>query len=728
MPVVSIPMTQSGRGINMKTVNDEEINDVMSMGLHQASEFEITDADKFINLILDSSYKDPLTATAREICQNASEVDPNFSVHLPTELEPWFSCIDNGTGLSKPDLIRYASGLGASTKDRDNTQVGGFGIGMKVPFTMADQYNIISRYDGIKYTFTAYKDEYGKAQFVEMTAPVETDEPNGLDIKVPVRTFDIREFNNKFIKTLRYFDPKPNTNIEVEWDTPEYIMTGVGWGIRKKPKDSYREKSRIIMGNLWYPVDTSEIREEYNDIYAAALENGLDIRLPIGSIDLPLSREDIQYTPRTIKVIRDKVDKIVNEIRVTAQDVVSQSPDIWTATQFHHDNDILRKLKMSLRYQGKELQSSIEHHLPDGTGSFYTVDPFRFIRYKTLSLTDHRVPRRIQDKVRVPYQASVQWFVVDEKAKRKPSRLLSYMKDTFGENREDMPYAYVLVYPEGEKVKAEAWIKSIYKDADIIDFDAEVPDWAPLVRASVPKSQRRKLARVKIMVKRSGHLWGRADSWWKDGPSDFDVDENTGIWVATKSNEVHFDEGSFKYYSNNDFYHAVDRMKRYGLIPEDTPIYGCPANVKNKLKDHPNYLSLEEALALSKEIIRASVNPSLQSKLITARRVVDFLKQEDVPLDIDVKTGYYKQCSDYIDLLNRNKENMNLVDYLLSDTKSYRVDQRVEKIDTIIRDNFKADYPLLLRPTSYHRAEDFATDIAEYIKMKSHIIEQGVKL
>jgi len=711
----------------MKTVNDEQINDVLSMGLHQASEFEITDADKFINLILDNSYKDPLTATSREICQNASEVDPDFYVHLPTELEPWFSCIDNGPGLSKPDLIRYASGLGASTKDKDNTSVGGFGIGMKVPFTMADQYNIISRYDGIKYNFTAYKDEYGKAQFVEMTAPVETDEPNGLEVKVPVRSIDIREFINKFTNALRYFDPKPETNVEVEWGEPEYIMEGVGWAIRKKGKRSYGEKSRVIMGNLWYPIDSSEIREDYGDIYATALDARLDITLPIGSIDLPLSREDIQYTPRTLKVIREKVDEIVEEIRTTAQDVVNQCPDVWTAMRFNQENDIIRRLKLTLRYDNTELQSHVERYLPATTGDLYTVDPYRFIRYKTLSLTDNRVLRRIQDKVKVPYQDNVQWFLVSDNAKRKPSRLLSYMKDTYGDNRDDMPYAYLVFYPEGGKAKALTWINGIHKAAKVTDFDAEVPDLAPLMRATVPKAQRKKLARVKIMVK--GYGWSTPDAqYWRDGPDDFDVDENTGIWVATKANRVEFDTYPFSCYGNDRVWELVRRMKQFGMIPEDTPIYGCPANVKNKLKDHPNYLSLEEALTLSKEIVRSSVNPSLQSKLITARRVVNFLKEEDVPLDIDVKEGYYKQCSDYIDLLNRNKENMNLVDYLLSDTKSTKMEQRVEKIDTIIKENFKADYPLLLRPTSYHRAEDFATDIAEYIKMKAHIIEQGVKL
>lgn len=710
-------MTQSGRGIRMKTVNDEQINDVLSMGLHQASEFNITDADKFINLILDNSYKDPLTATSREICQNASEVDPNFYVHLPTALEPWFSCIDNGPGLSKPDLIRYASGLGASTKDKDNTAVGGFGIGMKVPFTMADQYNIISRYDGIKYNFTAYKDEYGKAQFVEMTAPVETDEPNGLEVKVPVRSVHIREFITKFTNALRYFDPKPKTNVEVEWDEPEYIMEGVGWAICKKSERYYStwgERSRVIMGNLWYPIDSFEIKEDYNDIYQTTLGSRIDITLPIGSIDLPLSREDIQYTPRTLKVIRAKVDEIVKEIRTTAQDVVNQCPSIWTAMRFHQENDIIRHLKLTLRYNGVELESHVEQLLPNDIGDFYSVDPYRFIRYKTLSLTDHRVMRRIQDKVKVPYQSNVHWFVVSEKAKRKPSRLLSYMKDKY---RESMPYAYLVFYPEGGKAQAVAWINGIHSSASITDFDAEVPDMAPVARVSVPKAQRKKLAKVKVMKRHYG--WqGISRDWWKDYPGDLELDNNTGIYVDLKANDPVMDEWGW---NNERVWSTVNRMKACGLIPQDTVIYGCPANVKNRLKDHPNYMSVKEADQMCRDIISKRATPSLKAKLATAQTVESFLTQEDIPLDIDVKQGYYKQCSDYIDLLNRNKEITSFIKYELVD---HRKDQLVSKIKDIIRDNFERDYPLL--QGNYRNTNCEHT--AEYIKMKSYIIEQGVKL
>ena len=124
---------------------------------------------------------------------------------------------------------------------------------------------------------------------------------------------------------------------------------------------------------------------------------------------------------------------------------------------------------------------------------------------------------------------------------------------------------------------------------------------------------------------------------------------------------------------------------------------------------------------MCRDIISKRATPSLKAKLATAQTVESFLTQEDIPLDIDVKQGYYKQCSDYIDLLNRNKEITSFIKYELVD---HRKDQLVSKIKDIIRDNFERDYPLL--QGNYRNTNCEHT--AEYIKMKSYIIEQGVKL
>jgi len=205
-------------------LNNETVRSVGLGGVLTTSEFNISDGSKLIEMILDNAYSDPYRATVREICQNASEVDPAFRIHLPTPFEPWFAVIDDGGGMSREDTIRHASGIGSSTKDGDNTKVGGFGIGMKVPFTVSDQYTVISRHGGMSRTFSAYKDDHNRARFT-MLSEVADDGPAGLEVRVPVRPENFRRIKDAVVSELRWFDPKPAANLISNMRTPTFSCT-----------------------------------------------------------------------------------------------------------------------------------------------------------------------------------------------------------------------------------------------------------------------------------------------------------------------------------------------------------------------------------------------------------------------------------------------------------------------------------------------------------------------
>jgi len=342
----------------MKVFNGK-VNDVDVANLLAQSEFTISDGSKLIEMILDNAYKDPITATVREICQNASEVDPNFSVHLPTDIEPWLAVVDNGTGLSHDDVIKYASGIGASTKDGDNTKVGGFGIGMKVPFTMSDQYLIISRFKGMVYTFSAYKDEDGKAQFIEMNHPAATDELNGLEVRVPVEAKDFTNVKEKLESALMYFNPKPTSNIDLHWVPVEYWNSVDGeWGMRSVNQ----ARSRVIMGNLWYEIDSSLVRESYGDHYAHILQKGIDLILPIGAIKLPLSREGILYNDQTVKILRDKLDNVKDVLTKDYEATIQATPNLWEAMKcYSESNQLINQIggDVNVTRNGLEVNTSV---------------------------------------------------------------------------------------------------------------------------------------------------------------------------------------------------------------------------------------------------------------------------------------------------------------------------------------------------------------------------------
>lgn len=292
-------------------INQEKTGDITIAGATgEATNFNVHDGSKLIEMILQAAYSDPLLAVVRELCQNASEVDPNFRIHIPTKLEPWFGVIDNGTGMSREDTIRHASGIGSSTKDTDNTSVGGFGIGMKVPFTVSDQYTIISRYNGTRYVFSAYKDDYNKPKFIPLSE-TPTEEHNGVEVRVPIRDVQTDTIIDKVTEALRYFNPKPQSNIPIDWTTePEPILSGENWYIYPD-----RRRASIIMGNLYYPV------RDWPD--------GIVVRAPIGSVSLPLSREEILYDNRTTTFLSKALDQVLSDVRQAVTDA--------TKTECHND-------------------------------------------------------------------------------------------------------------------------------------------------------------------------------------------------------------------------------------------------------------------------------------------------------------------------------------------------------------------------------------------------------
>jgi len=701
----------------MRVKPDEKINDVLSMGLQQAASFDIADPQKFISLILDNSYKDPITATVREICQNASEVDPNFTVHLPTDLEPWFAVIDNGTGLSRDDLVKYASGIGASTKDKDNTKVGGFGIGMKVPFTMSDQYTIIDRYEGVQYTFSAYKDEFGDAQFVELSTPVHTDEPNGLEIRVPVERFDFIKMKDKFVHALKYFNPKPETNVEVDWLEPEYITQGKDWGLRRKQSHEYSTESRIIMGNLWYPVDDEKIRDGYSDPVGKLLRSNLDITLPIGSIDLPISREDILYSPRTIKVIRQKCEDIIEEFKVSAQQQIDKLTTPWEAMDFANGNTLVQLSGVKLKWKGEEVNSLINVDFDDSM-NYYIASSYKFSR-KTLSLSDAYQTKHNKGKMRLSYTSnSTVWFIVHHKAVRKPSRLLEYVKNNYSNVD-----CRLIEYPDGKRQVALDWIKTnvgLGEDS-IIDFDQDVPD-IKVQHTYVPPSQRKKLAKVKVLNMEASRYGDTSKDYWNDYPGDLDLDANTGIYVNLKSNEPDF-ENEFRWVSNGTIQETIKVWKRYNLIPHDTVVYGCPANVKNKLKDHPNYISYEDASKLVDEMV--SEHKSSLVKYILAQQVDHVMTELKIPVDKGIKTGYYKVCLDKRDVFYGIKD-INKKDIINYAVNIVGVKDRRNRLsiygDTLTKKITK-EYPMLS-----DRSTPSYDNVGKYIKMVHYVNEKGIEL
>jgi len=129
-------------------------------------QFTIKATGKAFRILSSGLYKDKILAIVRELSCNAYDAHvavgtPTrpFDVHLPSVLEPHFSVRDYGPALSSDQIDNVFSTYFESTKTETNDQIGGLGLGCKSPLSYVDSFNVISRLEGFKRTYTVFFDE-----------------------------------------------------------------------------------------------------------------------------------------------------------------------------------------------------------------------------------------------------------------------------------------------------------------------------------------------------------------------------------------------------------------------------------------------------------------------------------------------------------------------------------------------------------------------------------------
>ncbi|UIW11630.1 MAG: hypothetical protein [Enterobacter phage ENC7] len=278
----------------------------------ERTKFKMATSAKTFKILSSTIYKYKIRAIIREISCNAIDghlvagnMNP-FDVQLPTVLDPRFIVRDYGTGLSDWMVKEVFTTYFESTKTDTDELIGALGLGSKSPFCYTETFTIESIQDGIKRAYTAYMDN--GEPFVDQIYEIETDEPNGVQITVPVKVEDIAEWEKEAARVYEPFTGiRPRfigVQIDVNWQPKEADDRGI---IRYKSANYSGVYAR--MGNICYPIDLDMFENSLfycyrNTNYAYILD------FPLGSLDFMPSREELSLDKVTKKVITDRLDKI----------------------------------------------------------------------------------------------------------------------------------------------------------------------------------------------------------------------------------------------------------------------------------------------------------------------------------------------------------------------------------------------------------------------------------
>ena len=276
-------------------------------GIDDSSNFGfVLDAHAY-KLFADSLYSDKQLAPLREYTTNAIDSliesgneDKGYIVHLPNRLEPFWSIRDFGLGIddvNMPNLFCFNK----SDKRDTNKLNGTFGLGSKAFLSVSDTATFTSYYNGMKYVYFVFKDK-GMPTFTRIEE-CETDEENGLEVKIPIDNNHFYAIIDKYKTFCRYVTIKPTVigHDKTSWDNTfteferETVDLGNNCSFGGVPEYGDKGKPILVFGNVSYKLN--RFIDEFNFIHIPVMH------VPIGSVDIVPSREELAMTDKTLDYI-----------------------------------------------------------------------------------------------------------------------------------------------------------------------------------------------------------------------------------------------------------------------------------------------------------------------------------------------------------------------------------------------------------------------------------------
>ena len=232
-------------------------------------------------------YENPIEATVRETVSNAIDAvteshsgkRPEVKIVAPTSLHPVLTIRDNGVGMSYEDLKEIYSKYGSSTKTDNLETIGAYGLGAKSPLAYGTEFTVTSVRKGQKTTIIVAREEL--TNYIKIVNSVDTDEPSGTTVSVPVNSRDVDKFAehiNKYKKTPMDKDIDLIINGTLVKNSHTLLTTKL---------KIYENDKETVLGKVW--IDIKEAIEILN-INDYNLKNQLKFVIGGWGYDTPSGR------------------------------------------------------------------------------------------------------------------------------------------------------------------------------------------------------------------------------------------------------------------------------------------------------------------------------------------------------------------------------------------------------------------------------------------------------
>ena len=613
-------------------LNTAPTNEAVISNVGEIGEFRIRNSAKAFNILSSGLYANKVRAIIRELSCNAVDShtaagnqNTPFDVHLPNQMEPWFSIRDYGTGLSHEQVTNIYTTYFESTKTNSNDFIGALGLGSKSPFSYTDNFTVTAVKDGRKGIYSAFINAEGVPS-IALMAEEQTDEPSGVEVKFSVNDrWDFSKFQEEARSVYTYFALRPvvsgveNFQIrEVVYDTKD-IVPGV---------NSYKDSRRsvAVMGNIAYPIEIPEAEKTLGDL-RQLLNCGLEMHFGIGELDFQASREGLSYIPQTLQSIKSKLTELNDALYSVLAKEADAISNLWERAVFLHK-----------KYQNNLWNAAVKKYVADT--KLPTFDDSRYGGTKTFKV--------LIDELTHKYNISVRGFSYQKHNKSLPNRksdtqysdqrnaqgvhevfhywgftvasnVVFVVNDTKVGAVERAKYHYRSTKPADS---AEVFVlEKVNKDKEMntkafFKAISNPPKSSIVLASSLEKKERqagiaKNVTILKLEERGSGGYYREREMVWRDaGKADQFDDNQTYYYLPLSGFEIQ------SKYGMNDAKQFYNDLKDCGIAGLQTTIYGVRKSDIEFIRTQSNWVNIEEHIA--KELSKPIDNKLIMSLALNA--------------------------------------------------------------------------------------------------------------
>lgn len=335
-------------------INNSNDNNILLGNLPNSTDFSIANTPEFFSILSSNLYSNPVLAVIRETLTNAYDAHLQNNITEPVKVTVEtlkgnavkstykLTVRDYGTGIDPEKIHDIYCTYGNSNK-RDTELTGGFGLGCKSPFAVAESFLVTSFFSGSKNMYLMSKKE-GVPTYTLLSSEPSTE--HGLEVEI---VFNEQNLNKNIIDRIKAFAYFCDININLNGEDLlrlnikepgvyivryEYYPKTLPSHTSIIPNNDFKDDILIRYGNNLYAHKITGKRNAYdklqaginslfyrirnsnkqnNDVYSFKV---LIVAEP-NSLDVTPSRESLNYTYRTINTIEyywfNKIDKYISD-------------------------------------------------------------------------------------------------------------------------------------------------------------------------------------------------------------------------------------------------------------------------------------------------------------------------------------------------------------------------------------------------------------------------------